>query len=327
MNMTINLNDKKYTSDKVTKEDLLKQYTEYDIISHYIGDFKLGETFRSPIRSGDTFPSFNIFYSDRLGCLLFKDFAGKRGDFIKLVQELLAIPTYHETIDRIAKDMLSHNSIISQPKQPLMASKVNCDLKIKVRSWMDRDVYYWNEYGISLDTLKFFNVVPIEGYFHDNHYIRTDDIAYAYLEYKDKVLTYKIYRPTADKDKKWRNNNPYGVHAGYMQLPVMNKLLIITKSLKDVMSLYEVSKLNSIGVQSETCFIKDTVVFEYKARFDRVLSLFDNDEQGKRQAESYQKLYEIQPIFIPIQYVAKDYSDLIKKVGKFNANRILNELL
>jgi hypothetical protein len=92
----INLNDDRQYIPVFTKEDLLKYYSEYDILKHYLGDFELGETFNSPIRKGDDNPSFNIFYSKKNNCLLFKDFAGKRGDFITLIQELLGLVSYNE---------------------------------------------------------------------------------------------------------------------------------------------------------------------------------------------------------------------------------------
>lgn len=321
----INLNDNQYVG--ISKEELLKKFTEQEIFRHYIGDFDLGQVYKSPLRRGDDTPSFNVFYSKRHDCLLFKDFAGKRGDFVRLVQELQGIATYQEALQQIAKDMSTPHSISVQPKKTLPMTKIECDIKIKERQWEDRDTKYWLQYGITYSTIQLFNVIPIAGYFHNNMYIPTHSIAYAYLEYKDHVLTYKIYRPTAGKRSKWRNNNPYGVHQGYRQLPDNGKLLIITKSLKDVMSLYEVVGQPAIGVQSETCFIKETVIDEYKFRFKRVFTLFDNDRQGTEQAKSYQEMYNISPIFIPEHYEVKDFSDLVKKVGKDNATTIFKYLL
>ena len=93
------------------------------------------------------------------------------------------------------------------------------------------------------------------------------------------------------------------------------------------MSLYDNAHIPAIGVQSETCFIKETVVDEYKFRFDRVITLFDSDEQGEQQADSYHKFYNISPIFIPKQYVAKDFSDLVARIGKKSAKDVLSELI
>lgn len=323
----INLNDPKYI--QLTKEELLLKYSDYDIFKYYVGDFELGQVYNSPLRRGDDIPSFNIFYSSQHNCLLFKDFAGKRGDVIIFVQELFSLLTYQDAINRIDQDMDKLLYLLPSPLKAVYSSysKIECQIQIVARSWYKRDIDYWDKFGITLPTLQRFYVVPIFGYYHNQFYIETTDLAYAYLEYKDQKLTYKIYRPLASKNKKWRNNNPYGVHAGYTQLPKKGRLLIITKSLKDVMSLYECLFIPSIAVQSETCFIKDTVVEEYKTRFNQIVTLFDNDRQGIEQGESYQKLYNIPSIFIPDKHRVKDFSDLVKQVGKVHAGDILKELI
>jgi len=325
----INLNDSKYISSFLTKEDLLQKYTEYDIFKYYIGDFDLGQTMKSPLRRDDNIPSFNVFYSKRHNCLLFKDFAGKRGDCVRFVQDLMALPTYQDAINQIAKDLCRGEStpIKTKTEPQYTKSTVQHYISIIRRSWESRDYGFWKQFGISIKTLEIFNVLPISGYFIDSAYIETKDLTYAYLEYKDSKLTYKIYRPTANKENKWRNNNPWGVHAGYRQLPHMGNLLIITKSLKDVMALYENMNIPAIAVQSETCFIKDTVIDEYKFRFKRVLTLFDNDRQGIEQAESYKLLYDIESIFIPGSYDTKDFTDLIKLANIENAKATLEILI
>jgi hypothetical protein len=217
-----------------------------------------------------------------------------------------------------------HLGIRQSKSKGIYTNKPEYDLKIRTREWENRDHLYWKQYGIDWGLLTMFNVVPIHGYFNFKRYVSCKDIAYAYLEYKDDSLTYKIYRPNASKENKWRNNNPFGVHQGYRQLPKDGELLIITKSLKDVMALYPIP---SISIQAETCYIKSSVMDEYKDRFKRVIVFFDNDKQGKEQAASYKKLYKIDSIFIPEQFGVKDYSDLIKSIGFEEANKILNELI
>jgi hypothetical protein len=95
------------------------------------------------------------------------------------------------------------------------------------------------------------------------------------------------------------------------------------------MSLYECADLSSIGIQSETCFIKQGVINEYAFRFNLLLTLFDNDEQGESQAHSYNIMYHIDSIFIPKIYgeKVKDFSDLVKSTGKIKAVEILNKII
>jgi len=330
----IDLNSPGYLpEERITKESLLKKFSEEEIFKHYIGDFDLGVPMKSPIRAGDDTPSFNVFHSKRYNCLLFKDFAGKRGDFVKLVQELLGISTYQKALDQIAKDMnFKSGEIRKASKRELHKSKESCNIAVVAKDWEDKETLYWAKYAITLPTLRLYNVYPISGYYHNGYYVETPDLAFAYLEYKDNVLTYKIYRPNANKLAKWRNNNPYGVHQGYMQLPLTGDLLIITKSLKDVMSLYDAPAIPipAVGIQSETCFIKDTVIDEYKNRFTKVVTLFDNgvhDQQGIELAKQYQKMYNLSPIFIPEKFGVKDFSDLVELLGEWNAVETLTKLL
>jgi hypothetical protein len=326
--MPINLNDPKILNKDLSKEELLSKYTDYDIFRYYLGDFEIGETYRSPLRTNDKIPSFNVFYSKQYGCLLFKDFAGRRGDCIRFVQYLLGLRTYYEAINKIDNDM--SNSIYI-PKTEFFDTpkleKVYTDIKVVKDSWKTSDLDFWNSFGISQSTLELFNVIPIKGYYMNDIYNETKGLAYAYIEFKDKEITYKIYRPNASKENKWRTNHPFNVHQGYTQLPSTGELLIITKSLKDVMSLYEVVKKYSIGIQAESSYIKDSVVYEYKSRFKRVITLFDNDRQGIYLANSYSEKYDLPSIFIPDEYHCKDFSDLVKNYGKPFAVSILNKLL
>jgi hypothetical protein len=301
----------------------------------YLGSFKIGETFTSPLRAGDENPSFNVFYSKRNNCLLFKDFAGKRGDFVTLVQELYSLSTYNEALQRIVSDLSLNLNGVTKPVEktlPVEIKSVNktpYELSIKARDWCAQDYIYWVQFGITASTLKKFNVVPIDGYFNSSYYVKTPGLAYAYLEYKDASLTYKVYRPQEVAKKKWRNNNPFGVHQGYRQLPHKGNLLIITKALKEVMSLDEVMHVPAIGIQAETCYMKDSVAIEYKLRFKKVVTLFDNDRQGIEQAIAYKKMYDINSIFIPAEYKAKNFSDLMQiltKGSEITKEVILNRL-
>jgi len=326
--MSIDLNDSKFLSKGITKEELLKKYSDYDIFRYYLGDFELGDTYHSPLRHDDSIPSFNIFYSKQYGCLLFKDFAGRRGDCIRFVQYLLGLKSYNETIQKIDFDLSSSIPRKKEvnPKQ-YHAEKASSHIEIVARNWKNADFEYWSSYGITLPTLTKYNVSPIVGYYINDFYIETKGLTFAYIEHKDNKYTYKIYRPYASKTNKWRTNHPFGVHQGYTQLPESGDLLIITKSLKDVMSIWEITNISSIGIQAESTFIKQTVIEEYKKRFKKVITLFDNDRQGIMQSENYKKMYDISFIYIPIEYGSKDFSDLVKNYGKTFATDILNKLL
>ncbi len=92
---------------------------------------------------------------------------------------------------------------------------------------------------------------PIEYVFFNGNAVKTERLAYAYVEFKDEEISYKIYQPYADKKHKWINNANYSVHQGYTQLPSHGDFLIITKSLKDVMSLRDVMGITSVGLRGQ----------------------------------------------------------------------------
>jgi len=338
----INLNDPKYISKKfVTKTDLYKHYSEYDILRAYFGDIKINTVISSPLRK-DNHPSFNIFYSPVNGCLLFKDFTtDDKGDIIRLVQLKYSLPIYQDALNKIAFDF-GLNKEFELPKTmkkedidivkydiglSSYCEKYQYNIQISIRNWELRDYDFWRSFGISSFTLKKYNVIPISGYFVNAFEVKTPDIAYAYIELKDNKVTYKIYRPTKDKALKWRTNNSDDVHPGYMQLPKNSNLLIITKSLKDVMAIDENCDIACIAIQAETNYIKEHVMLEYKQRFKYVISLFDNDDTGKTQAERYKDIYNIPSIFIPEKYECKDFSDLIKKEKRDVAQIVMKQLI
>ena len=87
----------------LTKENILKKVSEYQVFSYYLGcDFKSGVVMSSPLRQDDK-PSFSIF-TDRKGTLRFKDFGtGDTGDCFTLIQKLFGIDFYSSLI-RISED-------------------------------------------------------------------------------------------------------------------------------------------------------------------------------------------------------------------------------
>ena len=70
---------------------------------------------------------------------------------------------------------------------------------------------------------------------------------------------FKIYRPLASKYTKWRTNLTTSDVQGLAQIPEKGDLLIITKSLKDVMVLYEMG-YTAISAASETTFIPEDII-------------------------------------------------------------------
>ena len=133
---------------------------------------------------------------------------------------------------------------------------------------------------------------------------------YAYKVYD----RFKIYRPLADKYTKWRNNlTPYDIQ-GYEQLPKKGDLLIITKSMKDVMCLYEMG-YTAISPASESTFLTPDVIDALKLRFKRILICFDRDVPGVKNMRKISLKTGLNGFLVHKKFQSKDMSDAIKNNG------------
>jgi 5S rRNA maturation endonuclease (ribonuclease M5) len=312
----INLNSIVF-NDLISREDILKHVTQERIYGFYLGEqiTTLG-VYHSPLRE-DNIPSFALFFHRvEPNILMFKDFAtGDCGDFVAMVRKLFNL-SYSEALEKVAFDLGLSNYGVSGTKQTVNYTKITqkqkVELGIKIRPWEILDKQFWKPFGIKKSTLEKFNVFPISHVFYNSNAVKVSKHAYVYAEKKDNKLTYKIYQPFEDKLKKWINNANYSVHQGYTQLPKSGELLIITKSLKDVMSIHDIVGVPAIGLQSESVMMKDSVMDEYKFRFKKVVCLFDNDDAGIKLAKEFSKRYNVPHFFVLPISNSKDFSDFVK---------------
>lgn len=307
-----------YDSTKIKQQDapitldyILSKVTEYDIYARYIGQFKIGFIYNSPFRK-DKNPSFGIFRSRKSGKLLFKDHGnGECGDVIKFVELYTGLTNYNDILNRIVTDMsITNNTKLKSTKQYESKDTV---IGVVRQDWTDVDKQYWSQFGITKETLIKFNVFSIKYYLCDGivkGIYKNENPMYAYKVYDH----FKIYRPLADKYTKWRNNlTPYDIQ-GYEQLPKKGDLLIITKSLKDVMCLYEMG-YTAISPSSESTFLTPDVIDALKRRFKRILICFDRDISGVKNMRKISLKTGLKGFLVHKKWKAKDISDAIKLNG------------
>lgn len=307
-----------YDSTKIKQQDtpitldyILSKVTEYDIYARYIGQFKIGFIYNSPFRE-DKNPSFGIFRSRKSGKLLFKDHGnGECGDVIKFVELYTGLTNYNDILNRIVTDMsITNNTKLKSIKQYESKDTV---IGVVRQDWTDVDKQYWSQFGITKETLTKFNVFSIKYYLCDGivkGIYKNENPMYAYKAYDH----FKIYRPLADKYTKWRNNlTPYDIQ-GYEQLPKKGDLLIITKSLKDVMCLYEMG-YTAISPSSESTFLTPDVIDALKRRFKRILICFDRDIPGVKNMRKISLKTGLNGFLVHKKWKAKDISDAVKLNG------------
>lgn len=295
----------------ITLEYILSKVTEYDIYARYIGQFKIGFIYNSPFRE-DKNPSFGIFRSRKSGKLLFKDHGnGECGDVIKFVELYTGLTNYNDILNHIVTDMsITNNTKLKSIKQYESKDTV---IGVVRQDWTDVDKQYWSQFGITKETLIKFNVSSIKYYLCDGivkGIYKNENPMYAYKVYDH----FKIYRPLADKYTKWRNNlTPYDIQ-GYEQLPEKGDLLIITKSLKDVMCLYEMGYI-AISPSSESTFIPDKALKQLKKRFKRILICFDRDIPGVKNMRKISLKTGLKGFLVCKKFHSKDISDAVKLNG------------
>lgn len=340
-NFQFNLNNEK---EFITKENILKHYQDVDIYQKYTTlKIQLGVAMLSPLMK-DNKPSFG-FFKGTTGEICFKDFRLGKGDFVKFVQ-LLKGCTYFEALSQIAIDFdlndkylckkliktsdLNNQKIHPDRNEILKAVGENI-LKKNKRLWSTHDLEFWKKFEISYKTLLKYKVEPVKYIHINNKIIVADKYAYCFIEHKDNQETYKIYQPY-NKHYKWLNNHNDSVWQGWSQLPSTGEILIITKSLKDVMCLHDVTGLPAVSLQNENVTPKENIVEQLRTRFKKIYLFYDNDfdkeiNWGKQYGNKIAKELNLEAIYIPDEYKSKDFSDLVKNHNKEKALKIIKKLI
>lgn len=326
----------------VSKELLLKYLTDLEIYQKYIDEEIVpGKAILSPFRNEKN-PSFGLFKGNS-GEICFKDFKLGSGDCIKFVQMKFNL-TYFEALSKIAIDFNMRddfyvknikksetNNIISINREEFLHKAGGLNLQKTKRKWKSYDLLYWQDYGITLKTLETYNVEPISHFFVNDKIITADKYAYCFKEFKDKIETYKIYQPF-NNTYKWINSHDNSVWQGWSQLPEKGDDLIVTKSLKDVMAIYEITNIPSVSLQCENILPKPQVFKELSSRFRDVYIFYDNDfdkEQnwGKLFTKNFRNTFNVFEIEIDNKFESKDFSDFVKKYGVEKSKKLITSQL
>lgn len=309
--------------EPLTLDYILSKVSEYDIYAHYLGKFKPGLIYNSPFRK-DSNPSFGVFLSKRTGKLLFKDHgSGVCGDIIKFVRELTGITNYNDVLQEIVNRLKITNKTVLKSTKPIESKETI--IGIVRQPFTEKDKQYWATFNISIPTLEKFNVNSIKYYLCNGivkGIYKEENPMYAYKVYNN----FKIYKPLGDKFTKWRNNlTEYDIQ-GYAQLPKKGNLLIITKSLKDVMVLHEMGYF-AVSPSSESTFIPETVLNDLKKRFKHILLCFDRDVPGVTNMRKVSLKTGLNGFLVHKSLKSKDISDAVKNNGFDVVKNWLNKVL
>ena len=318
--------------EDINEEEILKRTTEYDIYLTYMPTkFEVGRILSSPFRQ-DSHPSFGIFKATTTGALLFKDQATEHvGNCFKFVSILFDL-TYKKALKKIWDEIIL-GGIISTKGVEIRDYYKNKKtiVSVKRKNFTKTDDDYWGQYHLDRDILKYYNVFPIQKFWVNEFigkFVYTEEKPmYAYKIFN----SFKVYRPNSElKKDKWRSGCGQHDIQGWDQLPESGDLLVITKSLKDIMVL-SLFGIPSIAPHGENTLVPSKVIEEARKRFKTLIMLYDYDDGGLTGVKKMQNEYNIPYTFIPKHYLeiygVKDISDHIKEFGKDATEKLIKELL
>jgi len=351
--MTNNLNTR-----RSLKEMIREKLDDQEIFAYYINkvtgsELRLGRAIRSPLRSGDRNPSFNV-YRSKSGVCRFKDFAGEEGDIFDFVQKLFNVD-FKQACEIIASDFgVSENSNVSYLKVFRQVNVQNFPRlerreRTKVEVEYFREPYtfvnhttphsriFWENYRITPLALAAYKVKRVR-WFKIGNYEKTfhaeDYMIFGY-SYEDPAAV-RLYCPN-EKNKKYKHiGNANG--EDIFGLDVLKSiasaktegrvpLAILAAGQKDCLSIYSNTGVIAICLNSESCNLSKEQYLDIMKYTEKLMVLYDNDATGIKYAQKLHEKYGLDVIDISRFTKQKDISDYYKNEIKNSENDQLWEIL
>lgn len=318
----------------LSKEFILKHLSQEEIYEKYLGvSVVYDKKICSPLRE-DKNPTCGFKYVGNI--LYFRDFSGAFfGNCFDLVMHMHHCD-FTGAMYTIAKDFgliteeqqVKHIDFNAEfkPKIYIPPLKARALLNFVPRGYTKDDAEYWKRFEITRDTLDKFKVYPLQYLYKDSMLIyeyQVYDPAYLYWFKKDH---YKIYFPYRSDSRFLGNTN---VVQGLEQLPEEGTFLVVTKSQKDIMVLYEQS-LPAVAWQGEGMIPPSDEIDSLRKRFPIIVSLYDFDLTGVRTANLLRKKDKVFPLFLTngllgsSNWGVKDTAEFVEKYGKTKLTELIN---
>lgn len=319
---------------KITKELLLSKYSQETFFEHYLGvPVKKGLFCSPPILRSDNKPTC-AFYKDKKGILRFKDFAGPTFDFVGCVMHIY-LCSYYKALRIIANDF----GFISVPKMQINPPKIpysgfelketeKAKIQVEIKEFTKKELDWWESFGISIITLQRFKVYSIKSVFLNGNYFMSSSESspiYGYFggENSEGDELWRLYMPTKIKYR-FLSNWSSTMIQGARQLPKSGEFIVVTKSLKDVMSLWEFG-ITAIAPNSENLFLTNAQYLKLEQKFKEIYLLYDRDLAGVRAANKIRKQFpNLKVLLVP---KVKDFTDYVKKYGTLKTFNLIDEWL
>jgi len=293
-------------NNRLLIDKLFEEVSDIDIYCELIGEeIPIGSPIRSPIRDDDSSPSFSLFFPTkkahaRTEELWWTDFTLGSGDVFAFVQQFAL---FHNDLELTTSlDILTYIDdamglgLFDSGQSKITYNKRDIDYDIaketklilfKSRGFTKLDIFWWLRYGIDQPLLTEHNVRSLHYLLNNDYTIRytyrATELGFVYVVY-DKV---KVYSPHGG-DFKWRNTCPAHYILGEEQLRG-KEVLIVTKSLKDIMTFKSFLDVDVISPQSESTGFSEEKLEFYRQNYKYRYVVMDWDDTGRASAAALEK--------------------------------------
>ena len=311
-----------------------------DIFKHYLGDECTKGTFKNPYRE-DSRASCRLYKNkakDEQTYYYLQDYGDSNfcGNCFAIVAKLLNYNTktdFKRLLEQIDRDMnlnvFSSYDEGFQCKQKTLKKVVACggtgkpctivDFKPVTKAFSDKELEYWNRYGITVETLRRYDVKSIKSCTFTkvdgkSFGIVSSELVPIYGYYFNGGLGIKFYKPKSENRFMYAGNLPKPYIFGWNKLPQSGDCVFITGGEKDVLSLAS-HGFAAIALNSETAKVPDEMLSELAKRFSNIVFLYDTDATGIKEStervNEYNGKYKVSRLQLPLAgtKLEKDISD------------------
>lgn len=317
-----------------------------NVFKHFLGSkfSKVGKSFKSPFYQ-DSKASCYVYFDKKSSIYKFKDFGDAefsgdcfffvskifalscddRHDFIRILQivdgELgLCLEDKNQKADRLIHENKGEVKRATQlPSIHDGFETAKSKLPIQTREFTTKELWFWNQYGITNEILQQFNVIAIERFIgigkDGNEYALGSTDEQPMFGYQGRRHT-KLYRPFSNLRFLYTGEMTESYVFGFDQLPIRGDVLFITGGEKDVLSLVS-HGFHAICFNSETAHIPKNLIRGLGYRFKHITLLYDVDDTGIASMEKHTaslKEYQLKSLRLPLsgEKSQKDISDFFK---------------
>lgn len=327
----------KFENVKTIKEYILSKVSEEQIFAYYL-DIPISDIITSLNNSSyrilnkhryEENPSLRFVNRTKLKTL---DYGSRiwSGDCFQIAGNVLRKNCndrleFMYILNHIVKNMINQNiQFISTELPKTDVNRNLTEINILIKPFSKFDYNFYNKYNIRNESI--INTFAVENYWINNELNKynysTSDPCYAYYIGKIKnIILWKLYFPFRKKGVRFITNNKLCIE-NIIEIKG-NRILILTKSKKDEFLLKQIFKDLNISIVdvysllSETAILTDEIYKYLKDKYKCIVTLLDNDTQGKEATNLYINKYNICPYFLvgQLEQLSKDITDTSRDKG------------